>query len=500
MVIFNFESNFIDNGKNYIFFVNNQKEISSNAKSLDNKLDGAISNALETFDDFEGKFAEYKFIYTNTKENKINTILLFGVGDTNHLSESKLDNLGGIIASGLKNLRLKDVIIDSTNLSCSEGNNVSANIAFGMRLGIYKFDKYITDAKQNKKLPLEHVKFIEDNSKAAKEKYNELNVIADGIYEARDVISEPGNILYPAIYAKRIKEKLEPLNVEVEVLGEQEMEHLGMGALLGVGRGSEKESKLVIMKYTGLNDGSKPVGFVGKGVTFDTGGISLKPARDMGDMKYDMSGSAAVFGAMYALAARKAKVNAVGVVGLVENMPDGAAQRPGDIVRTMSGKTVEILNTDAEGRLVLADALWYTKEKFEPKFIIDLATLTGAVIIALGTQYAGLFSDDENLRNQLLESGKKSGEDLWNLPLNEEFDKMLKSNVADLANLGAPNAHASSSTAAQFLKNFVGDVPWAHLDIAGVANLNKDQPLSPKGGVGFGVRLLNKLVKEYYEA
>jgi leucyl aminopeptidase len=290
---------------------------------------------------------------------------------------------------------------------------------------------------------------------------------------------------------------LAEIGVEVEVLGEKQMKKLGMGALLGVGQGSERESQLVVMRWNGGTEGDAPLAFIGKGVTFDTGGISIKPAGGMEDMKWDMGGSAVVIGLMKTLALRKAKANVVGVVGLVENMPSGTAQRPGDVVTTMSGQTVEVINTDAEGRLVLADALWYTQDRFKPHFMIDLATLTGAIIIALGDQYAGLFSNDDKLSDKLIAAGRAVGEGVWRLPVDDPYDKQIKSEIADMMNVGG--REGGSITAAMFLKRFVNGVKWAHLDIAGVTWSKKDGPVTPKGATAFGVRLLDRLVADNYE-
>jgi leucyl aminopeptidase len=323
-----------------------------------------------------------------------------------------------------------------------------------------------------------------------------MEAVADGVYLARDLVNEPSNFLRPPDYAKRI-EKLADLGLEIEVLGEKEMKKLGMHSLLGVGQGSVAESKIVIMKWNGGKKGDKPLGFIGKGVTFDTGGISLKPGLGMEEMKGDMGGAAAVTGAMHAIAARKAKANVVGVIGLVENMPDGNAQRPGDIVTAMSGTTIEILNTDAEGRLVLADALWYTQEKYKPAVMIDLATLTGAVLVALGNLNAGLFSNNDELADKLLASSKASGEPLWRLPLSKGYDKIIDTPNADVKNTGG--RWAGSITAAQFLQRFANDVPWAHLDIAGTAFGAPKDDICQSWASGYGVRLLNQLVADHYE-
>src|SRR3989338_70602 len=350
------------------------------------------------------------------------------------------------------------------------------------------------------------MKFLCDSPERAQTAFALRECVAAGVFLARDLVSEPANILYPETLAGRAKE-LSRLGIKVEVLGENSMKRLGMGALLGVGQGSAHESKLVVMQWNGAHrnhtGGGKskadaPIVIVGKGVTFDTGGISIKPALGMEDMKYDMAGSAVVIGLMKALAGRKAKVNDVGVIGLVENMPSGAAQRPGDVVTSMSGQTIEVVNTDAEGRLVLADALWYAKERFKPRMMINLATLTGAIVICLGNEKAGLFSNNDSLAAHIDKAGDLEGEKLWRMPLDDEYDNMLKSNIADMKNISGDRG-AGSITAAQFLQRFVGKTPWAHLDIAGVSWTSKDKAITPKGGTGYGVRLLDRLVADNCE-
>jgi len=322
--------------------------------------------------------------------------------------------------------------------------------------------------------------------------------LVEGTILTKDLVSEPGNILYPEEYAKRIL-SLKKLGIKIKIYNEREMKKMGMGALLGVGQGSTRQSYLVTMEWNGINKKNKPLAFVGKGVCFDTGGISLKPAKFMEDMTYDMAGSAVVVGLMKNLALRKAKVNAVGVVGLVENMPDGNAQRPGDIVKSYSGQTIEVLNTDAEGRLVLADAITFTEKKFKPKFIIDLATLTGAIIVALGSEYAGLFSNDDKLSKQIYDAGEKVGEKVWRMPLNKNYDKLIESKKADMQNINYVGG-AGSTTAAQFLQRFILDkTPWAHLDIAGMAFSKYGGALNSGGATGYGVRLLNQLIEDNYE-
>ena len=352
--------------------------------------------------------------------------------------------------------------------------------------------------KQKKKTRIIYVNIIGNKNELLRKKLLKLNALEEGTFYARDLVSEPGNILHPDEYAKRIK-SLKKDGLKITIYDQKKLKKLGMNALLGVGQGSIRGSYLVTMEWKGLKNNSKPLAFVGKGVCFDTGGYSLKPAKFMEDMTYDMAGSAAVVGLMKNLALRKAKVNAVGVVGLVENMVSGNAQRPGDIVKSYSGKTIEILNTDAEGRLVLADALTFTEKKFRPRFMVDLATLTGAIIVSLGSEYAGLFSNDDKLSKQLIEAGKKVEEKLWRMPLNENFDKLINSKNADMQNINYVGG-AGSTTAAQFLQRFVlNKTPWAHLDIAGMAFSKYGGALNSSGATGFGVRLLNKLIEDEYE-
>ena len=375
---------------------------------------------------------------------------------------------------------------------------LAAAAAFGARLAAYRFDRYRTTEKPEKKPSIKKVRLEVDDPKAATKAFKRLSGLADAVIFARDLVSEPANILYPEEFARRVK-ALTSLGLEVEILGEKEMKKLGMGALLGVGQGSVRESQLAVIQWKGAKDpGAQPIAFVGKGVCFDTGGISLKPADGMEEMITDMGGAAAVSGAMYALAARKAKVNAVGILGLVENMPDGNAQRPGDVVTTMSGQTVEVINTDAEGRLVLADAIWYCQQRFKPKFIVDLATLTGAIIVSLGKDLAGLFSNNDELAERLLAASKATSEPLWRMPLPPQYESNIDSPVADMKNVGP--RYGGSITAALFIQRFVKDTPWAHLDIASTAwKPNSTAPTIPSGATGFGVRLLDRLVADAYE-
>lgn len=365
-----------------------------------------------------------------------------------------------------------------------------AAVAEGMVLRSYRFDKYRTKEPDNKKPTLTGAVLIGSDKTAAS--FDLRLARSEGVTLTKDLTSEPPNVLSPPEFAARI-ETLEAAGLKITVLGEAEMEELGMHSLLGVGQGSEAESKLAIMEWLGGDEGDAPYAIVGKGVTFDTGGISIKPSQGMEDMKWDMGGAGIVTGFMKSLAEQKVAKNVVGVVGLVENMPDGNAQRPGDVVTSMSGQTIEILNTDAEGRLVLADALWYTKETYNPRLIIDLATLTGAMIVALGSEYAGYFTNDDAIASALFDAGTDTGEKLWRFPLHKNYDKLIDTPTADVKNIGSRGA--GSITAAQFLQRFVGDTPWAHLDVAGVVWSDKNLPLSEKGATGFGVRLLNRFLE-----
>lgn len=374
----------------------------------------------------------------------------------------------------------------------------ASSAALGVTLAAYRFDKYRTTEKAEKKPSVKAVRLAVDRPTQAAKAWERDAAIANGVILARDLVSEPANVLFPEEFARRVK-KLASLGLEIEILGEKEMRKLGMGSLLGVGQGSVRESQLAIIQWNGAKDpNAAPIAFVGKGVCFDTGGISLKPADGMEEMITDMGGAAAVTGTMAALAGRKAKVNAVGILGLVENMPDGAAQRPGDVVTSMSGQTIEVINTDAEGRLVLADALWYCQDRFKPRVMIDLATLTGAIIIALGKDLAGLYSNDESLAANLIAASKASRDVLWRMPLPTQYEKQIESGIADVKNTGG--RPGGSITAALFLQRFVNGAPWAHLDIASTAwKPNSRIPTIPSGATGFGVRLLDQLVADHYE-
>ena len=463
---------------------------------FDKSIGGAIARAAKASPGFTGKPGQ-QIVLLAPAGVKNSRILVVGVGKRDDFDSLAAEKFGGGAVGALARSGEKTLCLVLDGAATKAGGPVEAAIraAYGAKLRGYAFDKYRTTLKPEQRVSLEHIS-VATAASAAKTAFGDLEKTAAGVFLTRDLVSEPPNILYPGEFAKRC-EALSELGLNVEILGEKQMQKLGMNALLGVGQGSARDSYLVVMHWRGRKDGRAPVALVGKGVTFDTGGISLKPGLGMEEMKWDMGGAGAVTGVMAALAGRGAKVNAIGVLGLVENMPDGAAQRPGDVVTTMSGQTVEILNTDAEGRLVLADALHYANTKFKPSAIIDLATLTGAVIDSLGHEYGGLFSNDDALAEALRKAGAAEGEPLWRLPMGAAYDEMIDSPIADMKNIGSK--WAGSITAAQFLKRFVGDTPWAHLDIAGMAWVEKDKPTTPKGGAGYGVRLLDRWLRDNHE-
>jgi leucyl aminopeptidase len=424
-------------------------------------------------------------------------LIVVGTGKPSEIKEKDFLKFGGVIAGKL-NAGSDAVTVIAELSDDAMPPDSTAAIASGIRLRAYKFDRYKTKKKEGENgVVRAEVSIVVGDVAVAKKAFAPGSHIVDGVIIARELVNEPPNVLYPEEFARRASQ-LRKLGVDVEILDVKAMTKLGMGALLGVAQGSARPGRTVIMRWNGGKKGEQPVAFVGKGVCFDTGGISIKGAASMEDMKGDMGGAACVVGLMHALAARNAKVNAVGAIGLVENMPDGNAQRPGDIVTSMSGQTIEIINTDAEGRLVLADVLWYVAKKFKPKFMVDLATLTGAIMVALGTEHAGLFSNNDELAERLTKVGIETGERVWRMPLGPEYDKMIDSQFADVKNAGARNG--GSITAAQFLQRFVDDTPWAHLDIAGTAMGAPNTEINHSWGSGYGVRLLDRLVTEYYES
>lgn len=421
-------------------------------------------------------------------------LVVVGVGPEAERAKLDFARLGGAIAGRLGHGRSADVILGLLDGELSADQ--AAELALGMRLRAYAFDRYKTKSKEaDEAEPIVATLRAVDPS-TVKKALKAREAVAAGVLLARDLVNEPPNVLFPEEFAERAA-KLEKLGVEVEVLDEKQLRKIGMRALLAVGQGSRRESRVVVMRWNGAKAGTQPVAFIGKGVTFDTGGISLKPGASMEDMKGDMAGAACVTGLMHALAARKARVNAVGVIGLVENMPDGNAQRPGDIVTSLSGQTIEIINTDAEGRLVLADVLWYAQDRFKPRFMVNLATLTGAILVALAQENAGLFSNNDELAERLTAAGLATGETVWRMPLGKGYDKMIDSKFADMKN--SAGRHGGSITAAQFLQRHVNDTPWAHLDIAGTGMSSPNSETNRSWGSGWGVRLLDRLVAEHYE-
>ena len=428
-------------------------------------------------------------------------VLAIGLGNLERADGLAVERWAGHAVRRTLTSGAEKLVLQPDQLPSVARAEAGAHAAFGARLAAYRFDSYRTKLKPDQTPTLTHVQIALQGSAAASARADKDAPVAEGVFFARDLVSEPANVLYPESYASRLKE-LESLGVEVEILDVPAMERLGMGALLGVSQGSARPGRLVTMSWKGMRSKTaRPLALVGKGVTFDTGGISLKPGAGMDEMKGDMGGSAAVAGAIKAIALRKAKANVVGVVALVENMPGSNAQRPGDIVKTMSGQTIEVLNTDAEGRLILADAVWYAQEKFNPSAVIDLATLTGAVIVALGHEYAGLFCNDEDLAQAIVGAGAAEGEPVWRMPLGPGYDKMIDTPNADMKNISGKTA-AGSIVGAQFIKRFIKDgVAWAHLDIAGVAwkPAPYEDPTSPAWATGYGVRLLSRLIATRYE-
>jgi leucyl aminopeptidase len=482
----------------YVVFAVAGGKLAGPAQALDKKTGGALKRAL-TAEGFEGKKGKALTI-PGPAGVAVSHIVVVGLGKLVDLKPRDFEKVGSSLVGELNARRIVSAqVLFGDELKYVPEEGAASHLANGLTLSSYRFDKYLTKEPKEKKPTLKSVEIVVNAAAGARKLFDVQRKVAEAVFLTRDLVSEVPNVLYPDSYANIIKKQLAPLGIKVNILTRKDLQKLGMGALISVGIGSAREERLVTMEYKGGPKSQKNIAFVGKGVTFDTGGISLKPGPGMEDMKWDMAGSAAVVGLMKALASRKAKVNAVGVVALAENMPSGTASRPGDIVKTMSGQTVEILNTDAEGRLILCDALWYTQEKFKPTEIVDLATLTGAVIIALGHEYGAVFANDDKLAKNLIGAGKTVGEQLWRLPLNDAWDKEIDSPAADMKNISGGRG-AGSAIGAHFLKRFIQKgVAWAHLDIAGVAWASKERPGVPKGAAAFGVRLLDRYVAEYCE-
>jgi leucyl aminopeptidase len=481
---------------NVAVFVAAEKQLLATAKGFDQQGGGSIERAIAA-SRFTG--AKGQTLSVLGQEN-IGRLLLLGVGKVRELDARAAESLGSLVvadanAAGQKAMT---VVVDPVKGSKLSPAAVATHIALGAQLRGYRFDKYKTKEKPEQKATLEQLTVVVSTVAEARRAYARLEPTINAVFFTRDLVSEPANVLYPAEFARRAKE-LTKLGVKVEILGEAEMKKLGMGALLGVGQGSARDSQLLVMRWMNGPKSQAPVALIGKGVCFDTGGISIKPAGGMEDMKWDMGGAGAVTGAMMLLAGRKARANVVGVCALVENMPSGEAQRPGDVVKTMSGQTVEVINTDAEGRLILCDAMWYAQEKFKPQVMVELSTLTGAIIVSLGHERAGLFSNNAALSGKLRAAGSEVGEKLWRMPLGPKYDKLIDSDIADMKNVSS-GREGGSITAAQFLQRFVKDgVAWAHLDIAGMAWSTKGNDTTPKGATAYGVRLLDQWIADNYE-
>ncbi|WP_349369718.1 leucyl aminopeptidase [Salinarimonas sp.] len=492
-----FQSPAMPEGGDLVVFVAEDLEPGPTAKDILGDAVGLIARAAKA-ERFKGK-ARSAMTLAAPAGLPVDRLIVVGIGGGAQGEPFDFVTLGGVVAGKVAG-REATAIAEFPGLEA--GVEEIAETTLGARLRAYSFDRYKSKKGKKKDADEENgetggklIVGCADPS-ATKKAAKIREGLAQGVALARDLVNEPGNVLGPVEFAAKAKE-LEKLGVEVEILDEKQLGKIGMRALLGVAQGSERPARVAIMRWNGGGKKDKPVAFVGKGVVFDTGGISIKPAGGMEDMKGDMAGAACVVGLMHALAARKAKANVIGAIGLVENMPDGKAQRPGDVVETLSGQTVEVINTDAEGRLVLADVLTYVREQYEPAFMIDLATLTGAILVALGQDHAGLFSNDDALAERLAAAGKATGEKVWRMPLGPAYDKMIESKIADMKNVGGRNA--GSITAAQFLKRFVEDTPWAHLDIAGTGMAAPQSEISRTFGSGYGVRLLDRLVKDHYE-
>jgi leucyl aminopeptidase len=458
----------------------------------DRQLGGTLARGLAAAE-FNGRKGQVTTLYA--PGGGLSRLVLIGLGKRDAVDASVVEAAGGSAVAALG--KDSHAAVDARAIGGRAG--AASDLALGAVLRAWRFDRYRTKEKPEDKPRLSALKVFCEDPARSKADWPSRRAIAEGVFLTRELVSEPPNVLFPAEFADRMR-KLEKLGVEVEIFGQKDLEKLGFGALLGVSQGSAQPPRMVVMRWNGTgtkNKDSKPIAFIGKGVTFDTGGISIKPAGGMEDMKWDMAGAGTVAGLMAALAGRKAKADVVGLVGLVENMPSGTAQRPGDVVTSYSGQTIEVINTDAEGRLVLADVISYCKQRFNPAVMVNLATLTGAIIVALGHEYAGMFSNDDGLAARIEAAGKAVGELAWRMPLGDAYDKQIRSEIADMKNVGG--RPGGSITAAQFIQRFVDGCPWAHLDIAGTAWSSKDQPTVPKGATAWGVRLLDRLVADNHE-
>ncbi|HYY84208.1 MAG TPA: leucyl aminopeptidase [Beijerinckiaceae bacterium] len=479
-------------GGDLVVFVGDDLKLADTAASRVGSA-GDLIGRLAPLERFKGK-AQSALSIPMPQGLPVERLIVVGIGGEKDRKDLDWAALGGAVGARVAG-RQATVLLDIPGVPPSVDG--VADAVLGARLRAYRFERYKTKAKDGENEEgATRLTFMVPDPAAARRAVKARDAVAAGVVIARDLVNEPPNVLSPEEFARRAQ-ALAKVGVEVEVLDEKALSKLGMRALLAVGQGSARDSRVVVMRWNGGKDRAAPAAFVGKGVVFDSGGISIKPGGGMEDMKGDMAGAACVVGLMHALAARKAKVNAIGIIGLVENMPDGAAQRPGDIVTSMSGQTIEIINTDAEGRLVLADLLWHVQERYKPKFMIDLATLTGAIMVALGQEHAGLFSNDDELAQRLSAAGEATGEKVWRMPLGPAYDKLIDSKFADMKNTGG--RHGGSITAAQFLQRFVNETPWAHLDIAGTAMGSPQNEINKSWASGWGVRLLDRLVQDHYE-
>ncbi|MGN0904848.1 MAG: leucyl aminopeptidase [Alphaproteobacteria bacterium] len=462
--------------------------LSKTAKKIDLLMKGALTKALK-IEDFTGKAGDL-FIVVAPDKLSVKRLVCVGLGKKSEMNDLTAQKVGAAAVGALLTCGEKTADFAVDDLP-------APYVAFGAKLASYRFVKHKTI--QKKPVTLEELYILTANAQSAQNAYEPLIAVAKGVYTARDLVNEPANVVTPVNFSKRVEE-LQKYGLVVEIYDQAQLKAKGFDMMLGVAQGSANPPRLAVVQWKGAASKDVPVVFVGKGVCFDSGGISLKPATGMEEMKDDMAGAAVALGTMQALAMRKAKVNAAAIMALVENMPSGTAQRPGDVVKSLSGLTVEVVNTDAEGRLILGDAMWYAQERFKPQVLIDLATLTGAIIVSLGSDYAGLFSNDDTLAENLEKAAEETGEKLWRMPMDELFDEQILSDVADIQNVGSKGREAGSIIAATFLKRFVKpDTKWAHLDIAGVTHCKKDKPLAAKGATGYGVMLLNRYVADNFE-
>lgn len=490
--------------KTAVILVGDGGKLTDKGMALDKETKGTISHFIKTSPNFTGKTGQIAAV-PGPQKFPFDRIILLGMGKPEKLGIEEITAMGGRFSAAFTGMQFEAVQFIADGFKAFKAvspDQAASAFAAGFVLRAYSFDKYKSKAKDDKAPKALKIEFVLDAATKAATLFKDEKAVADGVHFARDLVNEPPNLLYPASFAHRVKSELSPLGIKIEVLDEKKMTQLGFKAHLAVGMGSIRPPRVVILHWNGTKSTTtKPVAFVGKGVTFDTGGINLKPSDGMADMKMDMGGAAAVVGLFRALALRKARVNAVGIIGLAENMPSDRSYRPSDVIGSLAGKTIEVLNTDAEGRLVLADALTYIQKKHDPKFVIDLATLTGAIMIALGHEYCGAFVNDDKLWSQMEAASKITGEKLWRMPLDDAFKNSMKGSITDVQNLSTMGRYGGACSAAGFLAHFIDDRRvWAHMDIAGTAWVSRDTATAPKHATGFGVRVLNQLIADHYES